>query len=68
VGRTHERRIVIGAIGPLWTWNEVWLVAAGGVFVMAFPSSGTAFSGFYLALMLVVWCPPPRISLSWAAT
>ncbi len=58
VGRTpQERRVVIGAIGPLWTWNEVWLVAAGGVFVMAFPKlMGTAFSGFYLALMLVVWC------------
>jgi cytochrome d ubiquinol oxidase subunit II len=58
VGRTpRERRVVIGAIGPLWTWNEVWLVASGGVFVLAFPKlMATAFSGFYLALMLVLWC------------
>ena len=39
VARTPpERRQVIAAIGPLWTWHEVWLVGAGGVLFVAFPS------------------------------
>jgi cytochrome bd-type quinol oxidase subunit 2 len=39
VARTdRERREVIAAIGPLWSWHEVWLVAAGGTFVLAFPA------------------------------
>jgi cytochrome d ubiquinol oxidase subunit II len=51
-----ERREVIAAIGPLWSWHEVWLVAAGGTFILAFPSiMAAAFSGFYLALWLVLW-------------
>ena len=38
VARTDaERREVIAAIGPLWSWHEVWLVAAGGTFILAFP-------------------------------
>jgi len=57
VGRTPaERSIVIGAIGPVWNGNEVWLIAAGGAMVVAFPTLYAAsFSGFYLALMLVLW-------------
>src|SRR5437660_4669743 len=57
VGRTDaERRTVLAAIGPVWDGNEVWLVAAGGVLFMAFPRTyATAFSGFYLALMIVLW-------------
>src|SRR5262245_53834810 len=57
VARTQtERREVIAAIGPLWSWHEVWLVAAGGTFVLAFPSvMAAAFSGFYLALWLALW-------------
>jgi cytochrome d ubiquinol oxidase subunit II len=51
-----ERREVVAAIGPLWSWHEVWLVAAGGTFILAFPAiMAAAFSGFYLALWLVLW-------------
>jgi len=51
-----ERREVIAAIGPLWSWHEVWLVAAGGTFLLAFPAiMAAAFSGFYLALWMVLW-------------
>jgi cytochrome bd ubiquinol oxidase subunit II len=53
----EERRQVIAAIGPLWSWHEVWLVGTGGVMVMAFPRLMSAsFSGCYLALMLILWC------------
>jgi cytochrome d ubiquinol oxidase subunit II len=57
VARTdQERRTVLAAIGPVWDGNEVWLIAAGGVLFMAFPRTySTAFSGFYLALMIVLW-------------
>lgn len=51
-----ERRAVVAAIGPLWTWHEVWLVAAGGVLFVAFPRAlASAFAGFYLALFLLLW-------------
>lgn len=51
-----ERRTVLAAIGPIYDANEVWLVAAGGVLFMAFPRTyAAAFSGFYLALMIVLW-------------
>jgi cytochrome bd ubiquinol oxidase subunit II len=57
VARTDlERRTVLAAIGPVWDGNEVWLIAAGGVLFMSFPRTySTAFSGFYLALMIVLW-------------
>src|SRR5689334_17212928 len=32
-----DQRRVVAALGPLWSWHEVWLVAAGGVFILAFP-------------------------------
>lgn len=52
-----ERRLVISAIGPLWTWHEVWLVAAGGVLFVAFPSVlSVALPGFYLAVFVLLWC------------
>ena len=52
----RERREVIAAIGPLWSWHEVWLVAAGGTFLLAFPAiMAASFAGFYLALWLVLW-------------
>jgi cytochrome d ubiquinol oxidase subunit II len=52
----EERRTVLAAIGPIWDGNEVWLIAAGGVLFMAFPRVySAAFSGFYLALMIVLW-------------
>src|SRR5258708_22315667 len=51
-----ERQTVLAAIGPVYDANEVWLVAAGGVLFMAFPRTyAAAFSGFYLALMIVLW-------------
>jgi cytochrome d ubiquinol oxidase subunit II len=51
-----ERREVIGSIGPVWNGNEVWLLAAGGTLYFAFPGLYAAgFSGFYLALMVVLW-------------
>jgi cytochrome d ubiquinol oxidase subunit II len=57
VARTdEERRTVLAAIGPVWDGNEVWLIAAGGVMFLAFPRVySAAFSGFYLALMIVLW-------------
>ena len=51
-----ERRQVVAAIGPLWSWHEVWLVAFGGALVAVFPRlMGSAFAGYYLALMLILW-------------
>ncbi len=52
----EERRTVLAAIGPVWDGNEVWLIAAGGVLFFAFPRAyAAAFSGFYLALVMVLW-------------
>jgi cytochrome d ubiquinol oxidase subunit II len=51
-----ERRQVLGAIGPYWDGNEVWLLAAGGVLFLAFPRVlGAGLSGFYLAVMMLLW-------------
>jgi cytochrome bd ubiquinol oxidase subunit II len=57
VARTdEERRIMLNAIGPVWNGNEVWLIAAGGMMVVSFPRVyASGFSGFYLALMVVLW-------------
>src|SRR5271168_282519 len=57
VARTDaERRTVLAAIGPVWDGNETLLVAAGGLLFLAFPKTyASAFSGFYLALMIVLW-------------
>jgi len=53
----EERRQVIAAIGPLWTWHEVWLVGFGGTLIAIFPRlMASAFAGYYLALFLIVWC------------
>src|SRR5947208_8524071 len=56
----EERRQVLASIGPVWDGNEVWLIAAGGTLYFAFPALyASAFSGFYLPLMIVVWlCRP----------
>jgi len=52
----HERRQVLASIGPVWDGNEVWLIAAGGTLYFAFPALyASAFSGFYLPLMMVLW-------------
>ena len=57
VARTDaERREVLGAIGPYWDGNEVWLLAGGGSLFLAFPKVlASGFSGFYLAMFMVVW-------------
>ncbi len=50
-----ERRQIINAIGPHWDGNEVWLLTAGGATFAAFPNwYATMFSGFYLALILML--------------
>jgi cytochrome d ubiquinol oxidase subunit II len=50
-----EKDVLIGAIGPVWDGNEVWLITGGGALFAAFPHAyATAFSGFYLAMMLVL--------------
>jgi cytochrome d ubiquinol oxidase subunit II len=52
----RERRLLLNAIGPFWDGNEVWLLTAGGALFAAFPHVyATVFSGFYLALMLVLF-------------
>ncbi|MCF8215939.1 MAG: cytochrome d ubiquinol oxidase subunit II [Chlorobium sp.] len=51
----RERRTVINTIGPFWDGNEVWLITAGGAMFAAFPEwYATLFSGFYLALLLML--------------
>lgn len=57
VARTEqERQQARRAIGPVWDGNEVWLLAAGGTLFFAFPLLyASAFSGFYLPLMIVLW-------------
>jgi cytochrome d ubiquinol oxidase subunit II len=51
-----ERRLVLRTIGPVWSGNEVWLIAAAGALYFAFPRVYAAsFSGFYLSLMIVLW-------------
>src|ERR1700732_2349014 len=52
-----ERRQVVAAIGPLWSWHEVWLVGFGGTLIAVFPRlMASAFAGYYLALFLILWC------------
>jgi len=57
VARTEEeRQHALRAIGPVWDGNEVWLLAAGGTLFFAFPLLyASAFSGFYMPLMIVLW-------------
>ena len=50
-----ERRTIINTIGSVWDGNEVWLLTAGGAMFAAFPEwYATMFSGFYLALFLLL--------------
>lgn len=56
VKNDHDRRILLNAIGPVWDGNEVWLVTAGGALFAAFPEVyATAFSGFYLPFILLLF-------------
>ncbi len=51
----RERRALINTIGPVWDGNEVWVLVAGGATFAAFPEwYATLFSGFYLALFLIL--------------
>ena len=51
----NERRAVINTIGPHWDGNEVWMITAGGALFASFPHVyATLFSGFYLALTLML--------------
>jgi len=53
--KEQERRTMIRAVGPVWDGNEVWLLTGGGAIFAAFPPVyATVFSGFYLALMLLL--------------
>jgi cytochrome d ubiquinol oxidase subunit II len=56
VGRTDaERRMVINSIGPTWEGNQVWFILAGGAIFAAWPFVyAISFSGFYLAMFLVL--------------
>jgi len=56
LGKTdRERRQIINTIGPVWDGNEVWMITAGGAMFAAFPHwYATLFSGFYLALVLML--------------
>jgi cytochrome bd ubiquinol oxidase subunit II len=57
VGRTDdERRVMINTVGPHWDGNQVWLITAGGAIFAAWPAVyAAAFSGFYLAMLLVLF-------------
>ncbi len=51
----NERRAVINTIGPVWDGNEVWMITAGGAMFAAFPHMyATLFSGFYVALVIML--------------
>jgi cytochrome d ubiquinol oxidase subunit II len=70
VPRTDEERgVLLRTIGPVWDGNEVWLIVAGGATFAAFPAwYATMFSGFYLALLLVLVLLIVRVvSFEWRA-
>ncbi len=51
----QDRRVILNSIGPFWDGNEVWLLTAGGAIFAAFPNwYATLFSGFYLALVVML--------------
>ncbi|MBD8792681.1 cytochrome d ubiquinol oxidase subunit II [Pseudomonas syringae] len=56
VARTDtERRVVINAVGPTWEGNQVWLILGGGAIFAAWPQLyAVSFSGFYLAMFLLL--------------
>ena len=57
VGKSDlERRVVINTVGPHWDGNQVWFITAGGAIFAAWPLVyATAFSGFYWAMLAVLW-------------
>lgn len=58
LGKTDtERRVVINTVGPTWDGNQVWLIILGaGMFAIWPRVYAAAFSGFYFAMLLVLWC------------
>ncbi|MDD1954324.1 cytochrome d ubiquinol oxidase subunit II [Pseudomonas qingdaonensis] len=56
IARTDtERRVVINAVGPTWEGNQVWLILGGGAIFAAWPQLyAVSFSGFYLAMFLLL--------------
>jgi cytochrome d ubiquinol oxidase subunit II len=56
VGRSDmERRIVLNTVGPVWEGNQVWFILGGGAIFAAWPAIyAVAFSGFYLAMLLLL--------------
>jgi cytochrome bd ubiquinol oxidase subunit II len=63
----RDRGVMFESIGPVWDGNEVWLIVAGGATFAAFPAwYGTMFSGFYLALLLILFFLIVRVvSFEW---
>ena len=57
VGRDDtERRVIINTVGPHWDGNQVWFITGGGAIFAAWPLVyATAFSGFYWAMLVVLW-------------
>ena len=57
VGRTDsERRVALNVIGPHWDGNQVWFILGGGAIFAAWPLVyATAFSGFYIVMLLLLW-------------
>ncbi|WP_372359628.1 cytochrome d ubiquinol oxidase subunit II [Xanthomonas axonopodis] len=54
-GNDAERRLVINTVGPVWEGNQVWLILGGGAIFAAFPPLyAVSFSGFYLAMFLIL--------------
>lgn len=54
--KEEDKEVIAKAAGLFWDSNEVWLVAAGGMLFMAFPTFyASVFSGFYLPLIIVLW-------------
>jgi cytochrome d ubiquinol oxidase subunit II len=64
-----ERSVMLQSIGPVWDGNETWLVVAGGATFAAFPVwYASMFSGYYIALLLVLVCLIVRVvSFEWRA-
>ena len=53
--KDEERRVILNTFGPVWNSNEVWMLTAGGAMFASFPHVyATLFSGFYLALVLML--------------
>lgn len=54
--KEKDKVAITRSIGPFWDANEVWLIASGGILFFAFPTLyASAFSGFYLPLIMILW-------------